>query len=158
MSKVYDLFQYCLYYLSFFFCFPPELIVRSRFVGACPVTTDCIVAISSCENNNGNSIYFHGSFHQLLRGRPCTFVIYGSILASMEVASASMEAPNNFHLFPSTSMESSLTSTVIGRRCSAPWSPTGADPRLHPAPLMQPVLLKATGGQLCNIRTVIACL
>ena len=30
------------YYLCFF-VFPPEVIFRSRVVGACPVTTDCIV-------------------------------------------------------------------------------------------------------------------
>ena len=29
---------------SVFICFPPEEIFRSRVIGACPVTTDCIVA------------------------------------------------------------------------------------------------------------------
>ena len=42
------------YYLMFFIRFPPELIFRSTtaVIGACPVTTDCIVAMSKCENNN----------------------------------------------------------------------------------------------------------
>ena len=31
---------------SRFSCFPPEVIFRSRVIGACPVTTDCIVAMS----------------------------------------------------------------------------------------------------------------
>ena len=30
---------------SFDFAFPPEVIVRSRVIGACPVTMDCIVAM-----------------------------------------------------------------------------------------------------------------
>ena len=41
---VYDLFQ-LLYYLLFF-VFPPDLIFRSRVIGTCPVTTNCIVAMS----------------------------------------------------------------------------------------------------------------
>ena len=33
--------------------FPPVVIFRSRNIGAlCPVTKDCIVAMSKCENNN----------------------------------------------------------------------------------------------------------
>ena len=44
LSEVYDLFQ-LLCVLSFvFICFPPEIIFRSRVIGAGPVTTDCIVA------------------------------------------------------------------------------------------------------------------
>ena len=39
---------------SVFICFPPEIILHSRVIGACPVTTDCIVAMTSCENNNNN--------------------------------------------------------------------------------------------------------
>ena len=39
-------FSYCVYYLLFFICFPSEVIFRSRVIGACPVTTDCIVAMS----------------------------------------------------------------------------------------------------------------
>ena len=39
-------FSCCVYYLLFLFCFPPEVIFRSRVIGACPVTTDCIVAMS----------------------------------------------------------------------------------------------------------------
>ena len=32
---------------SVLFCFPPEVIFRSRvIIGACPVSTDCIVAMS----------------------------------------------------------------------------------------------------------------
>ena len=38
-------FSYCVYYLLFCICFPPEVIFRSRVIGACPVTTDCIVAM-----------------------------------------------------------------------------------------------------------------
>ena len=36
------------------FVFPPQVIFRSRDIGACPVTTDCILAISWCENNNNS--------------------------------------------------------------------------------------------------------
>ena len=51
-SQVCDLFQLlCIILILFFICFPPEVIFRSRVTGACPVTTDCIVAMSSCENN-----------------------------------------------------------------------------------------------------------
>ena len=40
-------FSYCVYDLLFLrnICFPPEVIFRSRVVRACPVATDCIVAI-----------------------------------------------------------------------------------------------------------------
>ena len=34
--------------------FSPEVMFHSRVVGAWPVTMDCIVAMSSCENNNDN--------------------------------------------------------------------------------------------------------
>ena len=34
-----------------FICFTPEVIFHSRVIGACPVTTDCIVAMSWCEIN-----------------------------------------------------------------------------------------------------------
>ena len=37
---------------GFLFVFPPEVIFRTGVIGACPVTTDCIVTMSSCENNN----------------------------------------------------------------------------------------------------------
>ena len=39
-------FSSVMYYLPFFICFPPEVIFPSRVTGACPVTTDCIVATS----------------------------------------------------------------------------------------------------------------
>ena len=52
LSEVYDLFQLLCVLSSAFSCFPPEVVFRSRVVGACPVTTDCIVAMSYCENNN----------------------------------------------------------------------------------------------------------
>ena len=40
-------FSYCVNYLPFLFVFLlSEVIFRSRVVGACPVTTDCIVAMS----------------------------------------------------------------------------------------------------------------
>ena len=35
--------------------FPPEVVFHSRVVGACPVTTDCFVAMSYCENNDNNN-------------------------------------------------------------------------------------------------------
>ena len=38
--------NHCVYYLLFFICFPPEVIFRSRVIGAYPVTTDCIVAMT----------------------------------------------------------------------------------------------------------------
>ena len=41
--------------LVHYICFPPEVIFRSRVIGACPVTTDCIAAMSLCENNNNNT-------------------------------------------------------------------------------------------------------
>lgn len=44
------------YYLSevyyFLFYFFPEAFFQSRVIGACPVTTDLILATNSCENNN----------------------------------------------------------------------------------------------------------
>ena len=43
------MFRYCVYYLLFFICFSPEVIFRSRVIGTCPVTTDCVVGISRCE-------------------------------------------------------------------------------------------------------------
>ena len=58
--EVFDLLQLlCVLYSVFIYygiCFPPEVIFRSRVVGACPVTTDCIVAMSECEKKN-NSAY-----------------------------------------------------------------------------------------------------
>ena len=46
LSEVYDLFQLLCVLSSVFIRFPPEVIFRSRVIGACPVTTDCIVAMS----------------------------------------------------------------------------------------------------------------
>ena len=43
LSEVYDLFQLLCVLSSVFICFPPEVIFRSRVIGACPVTTDCII-------------------------------------------------------------------------------------------------------------------
>ena len=34
----------CVLFCVFLFVFPPEVVFRSRVVGACPVSTDCIVA------------------------------------------------------------------------------------------------------------------
>ena len=51
-------FSYCVYYLLFFSFFPPEVVLRSGATGACPVTTDCIVAMSQWGNNN-NSVCFY---------------------------------------------------------------------------------------------------
>ena len=45
LSEVYDLFPLLCELSSVFICFSPEVIFRSRVIGACPVTTDCIVAI-----------------------------------------------------------------------------------------------------------------
>ena len=53
-SEVYDLFQLLCVLSYVFICFPPEVIFRFRVIGACPATMDCIVAMSSCENNNNN--------------------------------------------------------------------------------------------------------
>ena len=43
---IYDLFQLSCVISSVFICFPPEVIFRSRVIGACTtvVTTDCIVS------------------------------------------------------------------------------------------------------------------
>ena len=46
LSELYDLFQLLRVLSSAIICFPPEVIFRSRVIGACPVTTDCIVAMS----------------------------------------------------------------------------------------------------------------
>ena len=48
LSEVYVLFQLlCVLYSVFcFICFPPEIIFHSRVIGACPVTTDSVVAMS----------------------------------------------------------------------------------------------------------------
>ena len=40
------------YYFPFLLVFIHEVIFRSRVTGACPVTADCVVAMSSCENNS----------------------------------------------------------------------------------------------------------
>ena len=45
-SEVYDLFQLLCALFSVFIRFPPEVIFRSRVIGACPATTGCIVAMS----------------------------------------------------------------------------------------------------------------
>ena len=56
-SEVHDLFQlYCvlsfvLFYSGVLF-FPPAVIFHSRVIGACPATTYCIRAMTSCQNNN----------------------------------------------------------------------------------------------------------
>ena len=47
-------------------CFPPEVIFRSRVIGACPVTTDCTVAMSWYENNNNNNMAFSKDLELLL--------------------------------------------------------------------------------------------
>ena len=52
LSEVYDLFHLLCIISCFFVCVPTEVVFRSRVIGACPVTTECIVAMSSCENNN----------------------------------------------------------------------------------------------------------
>ena len=41
-------FSYCVYHFLFLrsICFLPAVIFRSRVIGACPLTTDCIVAMS----------------------------------------------------------------------------------------------------------------
>ena len=57
-------------------CFPPEVVFRSWVIGACPVTTDCIVAMSSWENNNNIAVSstLHAtilSYQMLLLCRPC---------------------------------------------------------------------------------------
>ena len=46
LSEVYDFFQLLFELSSVFICFPPKIIFRSRVIGACPVTADCIVAMS----------------------------------------------------------------------------------------------------------------
>ena len=49
-------FSFCVFHLlSFSICFTAEVIFRSRVIGACLVTTDCIVAMSYCQNNNNNN-------------------------------------------------------------------------------------------------------
>ena len=60
-SEVYALFQLlCVRgYQGIIFCFyyfPPEVVFHPRVIGACPVTADCIVAMSKCENNNSNNL------------------------------------------------------------------------------------------------------
>ena len=46
LSEVYDLFQLLCVLSSVSFCFHPEVIFRSRVIGACPVTTGCLVSMS----------------------------------------------------------------------------------------------------------------
>ena len=55
---------------SVFIYFPPEVIFRSRVMGACLVDTDCIVAMSKCENNNNNVAKLTTSYTYKLRVRP----------------------------------------------------------------------------------------
>ena len=52
LPEICDLFQLLCVLCSVLICFPPEVIFRSRVIGACPVTTDCIVAMTQCENKN----------------------------------------------------------------------------------------------------------
>ena len=46
LSEVYDSFQVLCVLCCVFICFPPEVIFRSRVIGASHVTTDCIVTMS----------------------------------------------------------------------------------------------------------------
>ena len=46
LSEVYDLFQLLCALSSVFICFLSEVIFCSRGIGACPMTTDCIVVMS----------------------------------------------------------------------------------------------------------------
>ena len=46
LSEVYDLFNLLCVLSSVFICFPPEVTFRSRGIGACLVTTGCILAMS----------------------------------------------------------------------------------------------------------------
>ena len=46
LSEVYDLFHLLCIISCFFVCVPTEVVFRSRVIGACPVTTECIVAMS----------------------------------------------------------------------------------------------------------------
>ena len=54
MITVYDLFNLLCILSSVFICFPPEVIFRSRVIGACPVTTDCILAMSYVRTTTNN--------------------------------------------------------------------------------------------------------
>ena len=36
----------CMNIIFCFICLPPEVLFRSRVIGACPVTTECVVAMS----------------------------------------------------------------------------------------------------------------
>ena len=45
LSEVCYLFQGLCVLSSICICFPPEVFIRSRVIGACPVTTDCIAAM-----------------------------------------------------------------------------------------------------------------
>ena len=65
LSEVYDLFQLLCVLSSVFICFPPEVIFRPRVIGACPLTTESIVAMSSCENNNSHTIMKHKVYQVL---------------------------------------------------------------------------------------------
>ena len=58
---------------------------RTQFIGACPVTTDCIVAISECENDDNNSnnssCYSSSSSAEKAASKTlCTSCIYCCIL------------------------------------------------------------------------------
>ena len=46
--------------IIFRFCFPPEVILRSRVIGACPMTTDCIVATVWVNVRTTRDISAHG--------------------------------------------------------------------------------------------------
>ena len=49
LSEVYDLFLLLCILSSVLICCPPEVIFHTRVVGACPVTADCVVAMSLFE-------------------------------------------------------------------------------------------------------------
>ena len=60
LSEVYDLFQLLHVSSCVFICFPPEVIFRSRVIGACPMTTDCIVATVWVNVRTTRDISAHG--------------------------------------------------------------------------------------------------
>ena len=68
-------------------CFPPEVIFHSRVLGACPVATDCIVAMSQCETNSIHT-YREGLRAYGLTVRRCVFFLQ-QLTAVMQYATKS---------------------------------------------------------------------
>ena len=87
----------------------------------------------------GSSVYFNRGFHLLPWKRPSTSIFFRSMLASMEVAAASMDATDYFHLLSSICTQSSTSSFLDVPACYP-------DPQLDLIPFGTLLLLTNSSG------------